>query len=638
MKFRVLFVLLAGISVTAAASELSLHGPPIDATSVGDDRIPRHVEEAFVRAIEANSVRLGLTAGLQQKNAAALVLPLRPSPPHATTDRHGISNFVDNNAAFPDFVRDYQCGARSYDTASGYNHRGTDFFTWPFSWQSMAQNAMQVRAAAGGVIVHRVDGNFDRNCSLDAPDTPNAIFVRHADGTTGWYLHFKRDSLISKQVGDSVEAGEVLGEIGSSGISTGPHLHFELRSASNQTIDPYNGQCNTAVSRWAVQPEYRDSRLLVVATHHAPPLLGLGCGEVEQPNYRNRFSPGERVYAVAYFRDLGRGHALQLELFRPDGSVFAQGEMDTSAMNADYFSAGYWYASVQLPEDAPTGIWRARYTYQGRSVQSRFAVGANGMRATGAWYDPAQSGQGLVMEVVDIGQAQALLAVSFYAYLDGIPVWMVGNGPLQGNSAVVSMIIGSGAEFPPDFDPQQVVTQPWGELQIQFTGPDSLDLNWQSPLPQFASGNLSMTRLTGLADINSDGFDSGLRACLSGSWYDPAQSGHGLQVQIVGGGSNRLAAVIWYAYRDGQPYWLNGAAPIPLDGRVVVAMEDASGGDFPPNFDPAAVQRTAWGDIELEASGPNSARLRWTTTREGFAPSGEINLRRLTQSIDATCR
>src|SRR4030095_15821753 len=46
---------------------------------------------------------------------------------------HGVSSFVDHDAAFPDQVLDYACGGRAYDTAAGYNHRGTDFFLWPFA-------------------------------------------------------------------------------------------------------------------------------------------------------------------------------------------------------------------------------------------------------------------------------------------------------------------------------------------------------------------------------------------------------------------------------------------------------------------------------------------------------------------------
>ncbi|MEZ4763449.1 MAG: hypothetical protein R3C26_09695 [Calditrichia bacterium] len=45
--------------------------------------------------------------------------------------------FVDQNSAFPNQLQDYNCGERTYDLASGYNHQGVDIFTWPFGWHGM---------------------------------------------------------------------------------------------------------------------------------------------------------------------------------------------------------------------------------------------------------------------------------------------------------------------------------------------------------------------------------------------------------------------------------------------------------------------------------------------------------------------
>ena len=71
----------------------------------------------------------------------------------------------------------------------------------------------------------------------------NGIEIMHtlSDGTVCYtfYAHLQDDS-VSCQVGDTVQRGEVIGLMGSTGVSTGPHLHFEVRTKSGygNDIDP----------------------------------------------------------------------------------------------------------------------------------------------------------------------------------------------------------------------------------------------------------------------------------------------------------------------------------------------------------------------------------------------------------------
>lgn len=58
------------------------------------------------------------------------------------------------------------------------------------------------------------------------------VKLDHADGTQTWYAHLSR---ISVRVGASVTAGTELGYIGTTGASTGPHLHFEVRVDGKST-------------------------------------------------------------------------------------------------------------------------------------------------------------------------------------------------------------------------------------------------------------------------------------------------------------------------------------------------------------------------------------------------------------------
>jgi murein DD-endopeptidase MepM/ murein hydrolase activator NlpD len=56
----------------------------------------------------------------------------------------------------------------------------------------------------------------------------NLVIVDHRDGKTTWYAHLSRFAV---QAGAWVDRGQVLGYVGTTGRSTGPHLHFEIREA-----------------------------------------------------------------------------------------------------------------------------------------------------------------------------------------------------------------------------------------------------------------------------------------------------------------------------------------------------------------------------------------------------------------------
>jgi murein DD-endopeptidase MepM/ murein hydrolase activator NlpD len=64
----------------------------------------------------------------------------------------------------------------------------------------------------------------------------NYILIDHGNGYTTSFSHMKK-YLVSK--GDKVQRGQLIGLVGNSGRSTGPHLHYEI-ALDNKTINPYN--------------------------------------------------------------------------------------------------------------------------------------------------------------------------------------------------------------------------------------------------------------------------------------------------------------------------------------------------------------------------------------------------------------
>lgn len=352
-------------------------GGGIDAAQFADHMAPEL--EAQLLAEQARNVAALQQRGLLLGRAPAitgLIWPLGPTP--GIGERYtGVSNFVDLDASFPNLLRDYQCGARTYDTSAGYNHGGADIFGWPFSWSLMDAGAIAIRAAAAGTIVAKVDGNNDRSCSFNAPNTPNYVFVQHADGTVAWYLHLRNGSTTPKAVGQTVAAGEYLGQMGSSGISTGPHLHFELRAPSNgPVIEPFNGNCNASPTAWAAQRPYYDSRINRLATHLQPPVFPTCPNTVDQPNLVDRVAPGTLVRFAAYYRDQRHGQVTQFRILRPDQSVFVSWSFDSQNVGGSqaHYAGSYWYFNYTIPAGAPQGTWTFEATFEGAVGTHSFEV------------------------------------------------------------------------------------------------------------------------------------------------------------------------------------------------------------------------------------------------------------------------
>ncbi|MFA5619289.1 MAG: peptidoglycan DD-metalloendopeptidase family protein [Weeksellaceae bacterium] len=276
----------------------------------------------------------------------------------------GTSNYVDHQSGSG--LLDYFCQQKTYN-----GHKGTDIYLWPFWWYAMDHFQGENIAAADGQIILKQDGNYDRRCAMGAY-VWNAIYVQHADGSVAWYGHMKEGSLTSKGVGDTVVRGEFLGNVGSSGSSTGPHLHFEVYAANAALIDPFAGECNSRndESWWDEQMSHDVPKLNAVLTHSAPPVFP-ECPQQETPNLKDYFEVGEVPLLAVYLTDQQPGSVLNLKVIRPDGS----NQYDWDLELTDYYQLSYWYWSL-TPD--MTGNWKWQVTYQGETVTHDYFVGTMG--------------------------------------------------------------------------------------------------------------------------------------------------------------------------------------------------------------------------------------------------------------------
>ncbi len=98
----------------------------------------------------------------------------------------------------------------------GRPHKGLDI---------AAQRGTAVLAAADGKVVYSDDKQRGYG---------NLVIMRHAGGYVTVYAHNRRNLV---DVGDQVGQGSRVAEVGSTGRSTGPHLHFEIR-VGKDAVDP----------------------------------------------------------------------------------------------------------------------------------------------------------------------------------------------------------------------------------------------------------------------------------------------------------------------------------------------------------------------------------------------------------------
>lgn len=125
---------------------------------------------------------------------------------------------------------------------------------------------------------------------------------------------------------------------------------------------------------------------------------------------------------------------------------------------------------------------------------------------------------------------------------------------------------------------------------------------------------------------------AGLPGSISGTWYNPAQSGHGLSLDVLAGDR---AIAIWHVFDpNGRPLTLYIEAQI--DGRRLSGPAYAPRGMRFGIFDPAELQLPVWGQVEIRFSSCDEAELSWRSTQAGF-PDGRMPLVRLAQATGREC-
>lgn len=366
-----IFVLLAPLTLADSPDTAGRNDSGGGEWVLPSDRITPEQRRAIWIKLEQNRARLIAEGKLTAAPRAApplLDFPLQTANGLDVNGFYGISGYVDQNPNFPGFLLDYNCGTRTYDTTSGYNHQGIDYFTWPFQHIWVQNNQVVIVSAAPGMILGKDDGNFDANCAFNNNNW-NAVYIQHADGSIIWYGHMKNGSTTPKAVGQSVAAGEYLGVVASSGNSTGPHLHLELYDTNIFLQEPHYlpGQCNSMnnFSWWTDQESYRVSKINLLTTGFAAPVVNT-CPNLESPNLEVNFFDGQTFYLTGYFRDQLPSQTTQFTIYAPDDSVWDS----WSQSGVGPFSASWWWWSRAFTPGDAYGDYRWEVVYEGQTHEA----------------------------------------------------------------------------------------------------------------------------------------------------------------------------------------------------------------------------------------------------------------------------
>jgi len=147
-----------------------------------------------------------------------------------------VQQYMDHDAG--EGAKDYACGGASYD-----GHDGTDLRVRTVK---DVEAGAKVLASAGGAVIGVRDGvpdhlmrdEEDRKL-VEGRECGNGVLIEHGDGWQTQYCHMRKGSVLVAK-GDTVQAGQPLGEIGYSGAAAFPHVHLTVRK-DGKSVDPFLG-------------------------------------------------------------------------------------------------------------------------------------------------------------------------------------------------------------------------------------------------------------------------------------------------------------------------------------------------------------------------------------------------------------
>ena len=282
-----------------------------------------------------------------------------------------IAGTIGHDVAIPYYVdldettgkRDFNCGDLTFN-----GHSGHDPYIRSFAEQEIGVPVFAVR---DGVVIDVRDGEPDENTTNDPSFKTNYVTLRHSPNQITQYVHLKRNS-ITVQKGNFVTAGTQIAQVGSSGASTAPHIHFEGRW-NDVPYEPMAGPCRPGRDYFDEVPPVVASPSVLGAMFSRTSFEDVRPAPFADANPTGTFVKGNRtIYFRAELANVGASTTYKLSVSQPNGVASSISSGKLTAYDASLASA-WWGIDVNLDR---TGTWllRLEVNHGERSFEMPFTV------------------------------------------------------------------------------------------------------------------------------------------------------------------------------------------------------------------------------------------------------------------------
>ena len=272
-------------------------------------------------------------------------------------------NYVDVDQAEGKHA-DFTCAMKTED-----EHKGTDF---GLRSRGEMNAGVDVLAAADGKVMRLRDGENDSVKTEEEfeaikearKECGNAVLIDHGNGLNTLYCHLKNGSL-TVAIDEEVKAGQKIAQVGQSGLSRFPHLHFGVVEGG-AVIDPFTGETPAAGcgrfkrDYWQTVPAYEAVTVFDRGfSDKTPDFAAIREGAAVPESLP---ASGEGLVFWAGFYQLRAGDAIDLAITDASGQVFAARRI---AVEENRVGPVYYYTGRQSggAGTLPAGVYKGEIAY-----------------------------------------------------------------------------------------------------------------------------------------------------------------------------------------------------------------------------------------------------------------------------------